>query len=69
MSADEIKPARSPGQPLLGGFVDCEDLTLRGHQQDLVLARVQQRAHTNLALAQRVLGFLAGRDVEVEADP
>ena len=54
VSADRIGPAHSPRQPPLGGFVDGENLTLRGHQQDLVLARVQQRAHANLALAQRL---------------
>ena len=69
VSANRIGPARPPRQPPLGGFVDGENLALRGHQQDLVLARVQQRAHANLALAQRVLGFLARGDVEVEADP
>ena len=59
VSTDQIEPARSPGQPPLGGFVDGENLTLRGQEQDLVLARVQQRAHAAFVLAQRVLGFFA----------
>ena len=63
MSANRIGPARPPRQPPLGGFVDGENLALRGHQQDLVLARVQQRAHANLALPQGSFGFFALGDV------
>ena len=36
---------------------------LGGHKQDLVLARVQQRAHADLALAQGPFGFFALGDV------
>ena len=61
VSADRIGPAHPLGQPPLGGFVDGENLALRGHQQDLVLARVQQRAHADFALPQRLVRLLCAR--------
>ena len=67
VSADRSRPARPLRQPPLGGFVDGENLAPRGHQQDLVLARVQQRAHANLALPQRLFGFFALGDIGCHA--
>ena len=63
VSADRIGPARPPRQPPLGGFVDGENLATDGHKQDLVLARVEQRAHADFALPQGSFGFFALGDV------
>ena len=63
VSADRIRPARSLGQPPLRGFVDGENLATDGHKQDLVLARVQERAHADFALPQSPFGFFALGDV------
>ena len=73
--AHGIRPARPSRQTAFGGLIDGKNLAADGHQQDFVLARVQQRTHADFAVVQgpcvslqRFFCLLAPADILNDAD-
>ena len=68
MSADGIGSGQPSRQPPLCRLVDGEHNAVGGQQQDFVLTRVEESAHADLALAQRLFTSLTIADVVSDED-